>query len=905
MKKLTRKLLSLLLALMLTAGAAISAPLTASAADANGSPYPTINGAFFGECGAGTTYYCFPDGSMAIFGTGAIDDYTLLNGNTTAPWYRAGYDTMVQQIFIRRIFVEYGVTRIGNYSFYLSNSMSRGIILYTIDIANTVTSIGEGAFSGQSKIEELLIPPTVTEIGNLAFDRMASLKRLAYYGDPNGANLNWANLSSSPLTVHVLEKYKNNLPSVANVTFVADMTDPYVNADTKERNITAFYGSTNSKIFGGAATYIISGKYDNAKKSVTHGNAGFATCVKTSDDKIYMLTDNSTGKLYEVINTTGIAKGFDDNKPAPVSLQITHEYIGPDTVKMIYTLKNTSGEEITGLKLGSAGDIKIGADDTATIDPIKEGDNQIGFYMKSTNSTYDKSTTSTNPPYEYATFGFIGKSVKLNQTSESTADPANFFYGAVSNDILTQGAGAYTLNLYPEKIFTKPGNAQETGILSGVDSSMSFYWDGNNHTGITLAADEEKQVAVLFSVYGADTDANAQKTLKDDSVATEDSYDVITWDLNDKDDPAASTKVQQVVKKGATPVYPKATPVKDSSVSDSKLYHFTGWSQDGTTYIARYAEVEKGRLFKGHSISLGGDIALNFYLGETDDVTAAQLRDGKNVKVHFEWHVNGKLQTADVYTSDKKTVVENGTTYYLATCNLPAAEMAYNIHATAYVNNTLHWDSDIYSVKQYGMDLIGMASATEKEKALAKAMLNYGTMAQIQFDRIFADLGLANSLLSAEDAAAFNTAMDGITLQNIRATINAANEGKTRTKMSDSPDAAKLQYAGSSVVCLTTTSLRHYYKILAEGYPGSGNDNFKAKTEKAGYVYFEHENIPAAELDNFQEFTINGKTYYYSALDFVGNTLLDPSSTEAEKNLAKSMYLYNLAANAYFDNQTN
>ena len=149
MTKLPRKLLSLLLSLMLTAGAVLSAPLTANAADAQGKVYPTIMDSFYGDCGTDTTYYCFPDGSMAIFGTGAIADYSLLNGNTTAPWYRLGMDSMVQQIMIHKIFVEYGVTRIGDYSFYLSQANSR-IVLYNLDIANTVTSIGKYAFWGQA-----------------------------------------------------------------------------------------------------------------------------------------------------------------------------------------------------------------------------------------------------------------------------------------------------------------------------------------------------------------------------------------------------------------------------------------------------------------------------------------------------------------------------------------------------------------------------------------------------------------------------------------------------------------------------------------------------------------------------------------------------------------------------------
>ena len=47
MTKLPRKLLSLLLSLMLTAGVVLSAPLTANAADAQGKVYPTIMDSFY------------------------------------------------------------------------------------------------------------------------------------------------------------------------------------------------------------------------------------------------------------------------------------------------------------------------------------------------------------------------------------------------------------------------------------------------------------------------------------------------------------------------------------------------------------------------------------------------------------------------------------------------------------------------------------------------------------------------------------------------------------------------------------------------------------------------------------------------------------------------------------------
>ena len=103
MTKLPRKLLSLLLSLMLTAGAVLSAPLTANAADAQGKVYPTIMNSFYGDCGTDTTYYCFPDGSMAIFGTGAIADYSLLNGNTTAVAGMVGLNRTGEDIHVRAL----------------------------------------------------------------------------------------------------------------------------------------------------------------------------------------------------------------------------------------------------------------------------------------------------------------------------------------------------------------------------------------------------------------------------------------------------------------------------------------------------------------------------------------------------------------------------------------------------------------------------------------------------------------------------------------------------------------------------------------------------------------------------------------------------------------------------------
>ena len=905
MKKIPVRLLSILTALMILACAA--APLSAGAQT---SVYPTIFNMpsyFSGDCGKNTTYNCFPDGSMGIFGTGAIENFSLLNGKSTAPWYKDMGET-ISNNYINKIAVEYGVTHIGDYSFYLSER-TRYVSLYNVDIANTVTSIGKYAFYNQ-KLEEVIIPPTVTRIGENAFGSMSNLKKITYYGDP-AAITNWDSVVTSPVTVHILKGYDHADTSL--VTFLNDMDDPYTSVGDKERNIGVYYGSSNSKVLDGAAPFIIVGKFNNVKKSVTHGSTGFATCVEYGTETVgsknkvfpsyYLLTDNTSGSLNRTTfqfseetqeRVAGIATGYDASPLSDMSLSISHEYIGPDTVKIIYTLKNNTDSAIGGVKLGSTGDIKIGADDKAAITPIMEGDEQIGFYMISTDSTYDKSESG-----DYSTLGFIGKNVEKTQGSDAEYYPgAKFFYGAVTNAVTSSATGSRQFTLLPERVFNPGANAVLEGTLArGTDSGMSYCWEN-----ISLEPDETKQFAVLFSVYGA-TDETAQEPPKEDSKADDDTgFLTVSWKNGDQKLCDMSAKPTDV------PYYPLSEPIHPG---DPARYSFVGWSTDPSatepedisaihTDMTYYAVYKENRLFKRHSLSLDGDISLNFLIDLSHETASPS-----DVNVIFDWTVNGVPQHAEcrLDAGNYRTVAdsEGSHTYYIAKCIVPAAEMAYNIHATATVNGDLHWDKDVYSVKDYCMDLIDVTEDPDLVD-LAEKTLNYGTKAQILFNRENADLGLADSRLTQAKREAIANEMSGVTTTDIRKTINEQNNNVPKSNMNIAP-ADTLQYAGSSLVCLNTTSLRHYYRITGEGYPTTA-DNFTFHNEKDGFIYFEYVNIPAPLLDEFIPFTVNGITYRYSALDYVGNTILSATSTNEEKELARSLYLYNTAANAYFDKQS-
>ena len=131
------KILSLLLALTIVLGAFAAVPLTASAADQS-LPYK-VSGVCGAEHPSDVEWYAFDDNSMVFFGTGAIMDYTLSNGVSTAPWYGLNIQTITNTLFATKISVEYGITRIGDYCFYIGDNYPYTFVvqLQNIDIANT------------------------------------------------------------------------------------------------------------------------------------------------------------------------------------------------------------------------------------------------------------------------------------------------------------------------------------------------------------------------------------------------------------------------------------------------------------------------------------------------------------------------------------------------------------------------------------------------------------------------------------------------------------------------------------------------------------------------------------------------------------------------------------------------
>lgn len=108
-----------------------------------------------GSCGGNVTWTMWSDGTLSIQGTGAMEEYEY----EERPW-----PPYARMALIKRIVIGHGVTTVSDNAF---DSLYG--TLDSIQIADTVTSIGEYAFASLQVRDTVEIPSSVTYIGEDAF----------------------------------------------------------------------------------------------------------------------------------------------------------------------------------------------------------------------------------------------------------------------------------------------------------------------------------------------------------------------------------------------------------------------------------------------------------------------------------------------------------------------------------------------------------------------------------------------------------------------------------------------------------------------------------------------------------------------------------------------------------------
>jgi len=236
--------------------------------------------------------------------------------------------------------------------------------------------------------------------------------------------------------------------------------------------------------------------------------------------------------------------------------------------------------------------------------------------------------------------------------------------------------------------------------------------------------------------------------------------------------------------------------------------------------------------------------------------------------------------------------------------------MTYDVTATVTIDGVVQSIPDTYSAQSYAKVILNNENnfretyiSAENQKgrngeqryndliALVKTMLDYGTKAQVAFNR---DID--------------NPANDGTDYFNDE-TYPVSADMITATEENMDMDLSEygLRYKGSTVVYLSETSIRHYYYVDDWDSFNKIKDSVTfdevsvGYKEKDGAIYFEKKGVSASNLDTPYTLTIKDKSCKFAVNDYIRHCLESTKVSDNTKVLVKATYRYNVAANAFFE----
>lgn len=270
------------------------------------------------------------------------------------------------------------------------------------------------------------------------------------------------------------------------------------------------------------------------------------------------------------------------------------------------------------------------------------------------------------------------------------------------------------------------------------------------------------------------------------------------------------------------------------------------------------------------SASLEGNIAVNYFMLLSEEVLADET-------AYMQFTVAGDEPIK--VPIDPANVIDG---YYVFTCEVNAKEMTDVITSQFYYGGQVALAHE-YKVRVYAKHVLG-SSSDEKTQTLMKAMVNYGAASQVYFGYNTGDL--ANTgVTTAPDYSKVN--ITGFDFKRGQGTEN-------------------VKLYSASLILNSETTLRLFFNgNITATYQG---EPLEVKY-RGGLYYVDIVDIAAKYLDDDVTITINDGTadadITFSPMSYC--QLVQQDTTGAfgaeMKDLACALYLYNQAANDYFDNR--
>jgi hypothetical protein len=316
-----------------------------------------------------------------------------------------------------------------------------------------------------------------------------------------------------------------------------------------------------------------------------------------------------------------------------------------------------------------------------------------------------------------------------------------------------------------------------------------------------------------------------------------------------------------------------------SNTKDGIINYTATAELDGNTYTDTKTAFEDGigASLVGHSISLDGDIAVNFYMELSDSVVAH--RD--TAYMHFTIPTGKTTTEQDTLVKDARIVESDDKTYYVFKCRVAAKEMTSEIKAQM-IDGDQHGTEYTYSVKKYADYLLEHADEREnlaRAVPLVKAMLNYGAYSQVYFDK-------NPSALANADFEESEKILDNVTIDIADPVIGELPDGTT--------------FEGATLSLKSETTLSLYFKS-GEKLAFSCDGYTVEKATSADYQIARIRGIKAKHIGDILTLKINGsEAISYSPLNYCKNVLDGGTTNEKLINVVKALYFYRQAADAYF-----